>query len=100
MAAAIELFHDRDDAFRFRLKTPGGTVLAVSKPFPDKAAAVAGIRALRECAGTGLISDLCPPSPRAGGAGKAAPSSAAATAQRRLLGGLQGASDPQEPPTG
>jgi uncharacterized protein YegP (UPF0339 family) len=63
MAAAFELFHDRDDAFRFRLKTPDGTVIAVSKPFPGKAAAVAGIRAVRECAGTGLITDLCPPTP-------------------------------------
>jgi uncharacterized protein YegP (UPF0339 family) len=63
MAAKIELFHDRNNAFRFRLKTPDGTVIAVSKPFPDKAAAVAGIRAVRECAGTGLITDLCLPRP-------------------------------------
>jgi uncharacterized protein YegP (UPF0339 family) len=68
MAAVIELFHDRDDAYRFRLKTPDGTVIAVSKPFPDKAAAVAGIRAVRECAGTGLITDLCIPRPHTAGA--------------------------------
>ncbi|WP_196820243.1 YegP family protein [Arthrobacter sp. CAN_A6] len=70
MAAVIELFHDRDNAFRFRLKTPDGTVIAVSKPFPDKAAAVAGIRAVRECAGTGLITDLCMPRPHAAGASR------------------------------
>jgi uncharacterized protein YegP (UPF0339 family) len=70
MAAVIELFHDRDDAFRFRLKTPDGTVIAVSKPFPDKAAAVAGIRAVRECAGTGLIADLCKPRPYAAGSSR------------------------------
>ncbi len=67
MAATIELFHDRDNAFRFRLKTPDRTVIAVSRPFPDKAAAVAGIRALRECAGTGLITDLCVSRPHTGG---------------------------------
>lgn len=70
MAAVIELFHDRDNAFRFRLKTSDGTVIAVSKPFPDKAAAVAGIRAVRECAGTGLITDLCLPRPHAAGASR------------------------------
>lgn len=69
MAAAFELFHDRDDAFRFRLKAPDGTVVAVSKAFPDKASAVAGIRAVRECAGTGLITDLCTP-PHAAGASR------------------------------
>ncbi|MHA7180659.1 YegP family protein [Arthrobacter sp. MDB2-24] len=70
MAAIIELFHDRDNAFRFRLKTPEGAVIAVSRPFPDKAAAVAGIRTLRECAGTGLITDLCLPRPQTAGAAR------------------------------
>ncbi|MGO4860081.1 hypothetical protein [Arthrobacter sp. 2MCAF14] len=34
--------------------------MALSEPFPDKASAVAGIAAVRECAGMGLIADLCP----------------------------------------
>jgi hypothetical protein len=34
--------------------------MAVSGPFEDKAALAAGIAAVRECAGTGLVTDLCP----------------------------------------
>lgn len=37
--------------------------MAVSEPFVDKRAAVRGISAVRECAGMGLISDLCPEIP-------------------------------------
>ena len=47
----------------FRLKAPDGTVLAVSQSFPDKPAAVAGISAVHEHAGMGLITDLCPEVP-------------------------------------
>ncbi|WP_083266524.1 YegP family protein [Arthrobacter sp. U41] len=52
-----------DKYFRFRLTAPEGIVIAVSSPFPDKAAAVAGITAVREYAGMGLITDLCPDIP-------------------------------------
>ena len=60
MAGTFELFVDADACIRFRLRAPDGAVLAVSKGFVDKPAAVAGIRAMREYAGMGLISDLCP----------------------------------------
>lgn len=60
MTGTFELFHDEDKHFRFRLRAPDGTVMAVSRPFPDKAAAVAGITAVREYAGMSLITDLCP----------------------------------------
>ncbi len=63
MAGTFELFVDADACFRFRLRAPDGAVLAVSKGFADKPAAVAGITAVREYAGMGLISDLCPESP-------------------------------------
>jgi uncharacterized protein YegP (UPF0339 family) len=63
MAGKFELFRDGGVSFRFRLKAPDGTVLAVSGQFPDKASAVEGISTVRECAGTGLITDLCPPMP-------------------------------------
>ena len=59
MAGKFELFVDTESKFRFRLKAPDGTVMAVSAAFRDKSAAVAGIAAVRECAGMGLISDLC-----------------------------------------
>lgn len=58
MAGMFELFIDSQSSFRFRLTAPDGTVMAVSKAFDDKSAAVAGIAAVREYAGMGLISDL------------------------------------------
>ena len=60
MAGTFELFVDEESNFRFRLKAPDGTVMAVSAAFSNKPAAVAGISAVRECAGMGLITDLCP----------------------------------------
>lgn len=59
MAGMFELFVDTQSAFRFRLTAPDGTVMAVSKPFETKADAVAGIAAVREYAGMGLIIDHC-----------------------------------------
>ncbi|WP_363321857.1 YegP family protein [Arthrobacter burdickii] len=63
MAGKFELFRDGGVSFRFRLKASDGTVLAVSGQFSDKASAVEGISAVRECAGMGLITDLCLPMP-------------------------------------
>ena len=60
MAGKFELFVDAESKFRFRLTAPDGTVMAESPAFRDKPAAVAGIAAVRECAGMGLITDLCP----------------------------------------
>ena len=59
MAGLFELFVDEESAFRFRLTAPDGTVMAVSKPFDTKTDAVAGIAAVREYAGMGLITDQC-----------------------------------------
>ncbi|WP_457963342.1 YegP family protein [Arthrobacter sp. D1-29] len=62
MSGSFELFCDhRTLSFGFRLKAADGSVVAVSAPFPDKASAVQGIRDVRECAGMGLITDLCGP---------------------------------------
>jgi uncharacterized protein YegP (UPF0339 family) len=69
MAGKFEVFLDSDSRFRFRMKAPDGTVMAVSGAFEDKAAVAAGIAAVRECAGTGLVTDLssaakvAPPAP-------------------------------------
>lgn len=60
MAGLFELFVDAQSRVRFRLTAPDGTVMAVSKAFDDKRAAVAGIAAVREYAGMGHITDLCP----------------------------------------
>ncbi|UKA64662.1 YegP family protein [Arthrobacter sp. FW306-04-A] len=82
MAGMFEVFIDEDTSFRFRLKAPDGTVVAVSRSFPDKLAAVCGISDVREYAGMGLITDLCPevpvrgpsPTPPAPAAKQASPS--------------------------
>ena len=60
MTGSFEVFVDLESYFRFRLKAPDGTIMAVSMAFEDKPAAVAGITAVREYAGMGLITDLCP----------------------------------------
>ncbi|HEY9357386.1 MAG TPA: DUF1508 domain-containing protein [Arthrobacter sp.] len=60
MAGSFEVFMDGESHVRFALLAPDGTVLAVSGPYPDKRDAAAAIRDVRECAGTGLIHDLCP----------------------------------------
>jgi uncharacterized protein YegP (UPF0339 family) len=60
MAGSFEVFVDADALYRFRLLAPDGTVMAVSQGFGDKRAVAAGIAAVRECAGTGLVTDLCP----------------------------------------
>lgn len=60
MAGMFELFVDPESYFRFRLTAPDGTVMAVSKAFDTKTAAVAGIAEVREYAGMGHITDLCP----------------------------------------
>jgi uncharacterized protein YegP (UPF0339 family) len=60
MAGLYELFVDAQSHVRFRLTAPDGTVMAVSKAFDNKPAAVAGIAAVREYAGMGHITDLCP----------------------------------------
>lgn len=61
MAGMFELFVDAESCFRFRLTAPDGTVMAISRAFDTKSAAVAGIADVREYAGMGHITDLCPP---------------------------------------
>jgi uncharacterized protein len=63
MAGKFELFTDEDSNVRFRMIGPDGSVLALSRAFPDTRSAAAGVEAMRECAGTGLISNLCPGGP-------------------------------------
>ncbi|WP_035764341.1 YegP family protein [Arthrobacter sp. H20] len=59
MAGTFELFTDGELSIRFRLLAADGTFLAVSGPFVDKRSAALGIAFVRECAGTGLINDVC-----------------------------------------
>jgi hypothetical protein len=52
--------------FQIQAQSPDGTVVAISRPFSDKSGAVSGISAVREYAGMGLITDLCPGVPASG----------------------------------
>ena len=58
MAGQFEIFTDAESNVRFRLLAADGTVLAISRAFDDKRQAANGIMAVRECAGTGLISEV------------------------------------------
>lgn len=83
MAGMFEIFLDADASFRFQLTAPDGSVLAVSRAFPDRDAAIKGIAAAREYAGMGHVRELPPstgerPSPR-----PAAVSAAASPDKRR-----------------
>ena len=53
MAGKFEIFMDAESNVRFRLLGADGTVLATSMAFENKQSAADGIRAVRECAGTG-----------------------------------------------
>lgn len=59
MIGAFELFHDGNLSFRFsegsRWDGRGGI-----RPVPGQGVGCRGIRVVRECAGMGLITDLCP----------------------------------------
>ena len=57
MSGTFELVAVDVGTLRVALLSGDGEVLAVSVPFPDTAAAVAGIASVREIAGTGFIVD-------------------------------------------
>jgi uncharacterized protein YegP (UPF0339 family) len=61
MTGMFELFTDSDASYRFRLTAPDGTVMALSRHFPDLPSAVAGIAAVREYAGMGLVTEIAAP---------------------------------------
>ncbi|SDL26130.1 Uncharacterized conserved protein YegP, UPF0339 family [Arthrobacter sp. ov407] len=58
MTGMFELFTDSDASYRFRLTAPDGTVIALSRHFPDLPSAVEGIAAVREYAGMGLVTEI------------------------------------------
>lgn len=61
MTGMFELFTDSDTSYRFRLTAPDGTIMALSRSFPDKRSAVAGIAAVREYAGMGHVTEIAKP---------------------------------------
>jgi uncharacterized protein YegP (UPF0339 family) len=63
----FELLEPSRGAFKFRLVSPAGKVLAVSGTYSDKDSAVAAIRLARESAATAIVQDHTtePPQPPA-----------------------------------
>ncbi|MFJ6284560.1 YegP family protein [Pseudarthrobacter oxydans] len=96
MAGKFEAFVDSDSSFRFRLLAPDGAVMAVSGPYQDKAALAAGIAVVRECAGTGLVTDLC----SAGAATRQAPARVPAPAEEPATAAPRTECDDQRVPAG
>lgn len=57
MSGYFKLVDAHDHGFRLKLMAGDGTLVAVSAYFPTKQAAVEGIDAIREIAGTGPVMD-------------------------------------------
>jgi hypothetical protein len=58
MAGKFELYKDKADKYRFRLKAANGEIIAVSEAYNQKASAENGIDSVRRNAQTAPISDL------------------------------------------
>ncbi|MBT8162166.1 MULTISPECIES: DUF1508 domain-containing protein [Arthrobacter] len=57
MAGKFEILKNGEHSYRFRLMAADGTVVAESPEFQHLEAVVAGIKAVRENAATGLVVD-------------------------------------------
>lgn len=57
MSGYFRLVDAHDGAFRIKLISGDGALMAVSAMFPTKQAAVAGVELMREIAGTGPVVD-------------------------------------------
>jgi uncharacterized protein len=58
MAGKFELYKDKADKYRFRLKAANGEIIAVSEAYNQKASAENGIDSVRRNASTATVSDL------------------------------------------
>jgi uncharacterized protein YegP (UPF0339 family) len=54
----FEIYKDTDDKFRFRLRTPNGEAIAVSKVYESKAGCLNGIKMVKENASKAIIQNL------------------------------------------
>ncbi|MFT4188308.1 MAG: YegP family protein [Aeromicrobium sp.] len=57
MAGKFELYQDKADKFRFRLKAGNGQVIAVGEAYESKAAALNGIESIRKNAPDAPVDD-------------------------------------------
>lgn len=58
MAGKFELYKDKADKYRFRLKAANGEIIAVSEAYNQKASAENGIDSVRRNAQTATVTDL------------------------------------------
>ncbi len=58
MAGKFELYKDKSDKYRFRLKAANGEIIAVSEAYNQKASAENGIDSVRRNAQAATVSDL------------------------------------------
>jgi uncharacterized protein YegP (UPF0339 family) len=57
MAGKFELYKDRADKFRFRLKAGNGEIIAVSEAYSSKSSALGGVESVRKNAPEARLSD-------------------------------------------
>lgn len=57
MAGKFELYQDKSEKYRFRLKAGNGQVIAVGEAYESKAAALNGIESVRKNAADAKLDD-------------------------------------------
>ncbi|MGB7795115.1 MAG: YegP family protein [Pseudonocardiaceae bacterium] len=57
MIGKFELYKDRADKFRFRLKAGNGEIIAVSEAYNSKSSAVSGVESVRKNAPDAKLDD-------------------------------------------
>ncbi|WP_020666503.1 YegP family protein [Amycolatopsis nigrescens] len=57
MAAKFEIYNDKADKFRFRLKAGNGEVVATGEAYESKAAVTKGVEAVKRAAAAAEIDD-------------------------------------------
>lgn len=57
MAGKFELYKDKQDKFRFRLKAGNGEIIAVGEAYESKAGALNGIDSIRRNAPEAVLDD-------------------------------------------
>jgi uncharacterized protein YegP (UPF0339 family) len=57
LAGKFELYRDKQDKYRFRLKAGNGEIIAVSEAYESKASAMNGIDSVRRNAGDAELVD-------------------------------------------
>jgi hypothetical protein len=58
MAGKFEVYKDKQDKYRFRLKAGNGEIIAVSEAYAAKAGALNGIESVRTNASAAALDDL------------------------------------------